>query len=67
MNYKGLCKRLIRTVRNYREEKSNLLKMYLEGEVWEAKAIEKLRIAKDQLDEIEFNLANHQELAPEKK
>jgi len=67
MNYKELCKRLIKRIRDYREENQGLREMYLEGEKIEEKAIKKLQTAKDQLDEVDFVLRYHQELTPEKK
>lgn len=67
MNYRKLSKRLIKMVRDYREENQGLREMYLEGEAIEKKALKKLQMAKDQLDEVDFILRYHQELTPEKK
>ena len=67
MNYKRLCKRLIKRIRDYRKENQGLREMYLEGEAMEEKAVKKLQMAKDQLDETDFILRYHQELTPEKK
>lgn len=67
MNYKRLCKRLIKRIRDHQKEARSLREMWLEGEAIEKKALKKLQMAKDQLDEVDFILRYHQELTPEKK